>query len=165
MTIADIEQAIIDRLKTKIQGLEITGFPEKPKEYRLLHPKGALLVSYAGSTFSEPQSVNAIVQERKMEFDITVAMRHLRTHEGAYAYLDAVRIALTGYRITGCSKMYPVKEQFLSEDNGIWQYSITFTLTAPAVEPTEKETTVLLRKITATDDYDTTIIKKEGYDG
>lgn len=165
LTIANIEKAIIERLKTKIKGLEIIGFPERPAEYRLIHPKGAILVSYAGATYSEPQSVNAIVQERKMEFDVTVVMRHLRTHEGAYQYLEDVRRALSGYRISGCSKMYPLRERFLSEENGIWQYNITFAIIVPAVEKSEEEAEIPLRKITTIDDYEITIIRKEGYNG
>lgn len=160
MTIADIEQAIIERLKAKTQGLLIEGFPEKPSEYKLMHSKGALLVSYAGSQFSETKSTDIIYQERRVEFDITVAMKHLRNHEGAYAYLDAVRIALTGYRIAGCSKMYPTKEGFLSIENGIWQYSITFAMTMPAIEIDEDEQLPLLKKITTVDDYGETEVSK-----
>lgn len=160
MTIADIEQTIIERLRAKTQGLLIEGFPEKPSEYKLMHPKGALLVSYAGSTFSEPKPTDIVFQERKVEFDITVAMRHLRNHEGAYAYLDAVRIALTGYRIAGCSKMYPAKEEFLNEDNGIWQYAMTFAMTIPAIEIDEDEQLPLLTKITTVDDYGETEVSK-----
>lgn len=153
MTITEIEEAILIRLKAKIQGLQIEGFPEKPYEYKLIHPKGALLVSYAGSTYSEPKSTDIVVQDRKMEFDITVVIRNLRTYEGAYAYLETVRIALTGYRIKGCSKIYPVKEVFVSEDAGIWQYVITLALTMPVVEIEEDDQLPLLRKITTIDDY------------
>ncbi len=160
MTIADIEQAIIDRLKAKITGLAIEGFPEKQSEYKLMHPKGALLVSYAGSTFSEPKPTDIVFQERKVEFDITVAMRHLRDHEGAYAHLDAVRITLTGYRIAGCSKMHPTKEEFLNEDAGIWQYRMTFAMTMPAIEIDEDEQLPLLTKITTVDDYGETEVSK-----
>ena len=160
MTIAGIEQAIITRLRAKIQGLLIEGFPEKPSEYKLMHPKGALLVSYAGSTFSEPKSTDIVYQERKVEFDITIAMRHLRKPEGAYSHLDAVRIALTGHRIAGCSKMYPTKEGFLSEDNGVWQYVMTFAMTMPAIEIDEAEQLPLLKKIRTVDGYGTTEVPR-----
>lgn len=154
MTIAEIEDAIIERLKSKITDLEITGFPEKPAEYKLMHRKGALLVVFAGATYSEPKSADIIYQERKLEFDINIVMRHLRTHEGAYAYLDVVRVALTGFKISGTGKFYPVREQFLSEEVGIWQYRITFACSMPAVEASEDEQAVLLKRITTIDDYD-----------
>ncbi len=90
MTIKEIEEAIIERLKSKITDLVVEGFPEKPSEYKLMHHKGAILVAYAGSTYEEPAATDVVVQERKVEFDITVVMRHLRTHEGAYQYLDTL---------------------------------------------------------------------------
>lgn len=161
MTIAEIEQAIIERLRAKITDLEITGFPEKPAEYKLMHRKGALLVVFAGATYSEPKT-DIIYQERKLEFDINIVMRHLRTHEGAYAYLDAARIALTGFKVNGTGKFYPVREQFLSEEGGIWQYRITFACSMPAVEASEDEQAVLLRTITTIDDYDINNYAKGG---
>lgn len=161
MNIEDIEQGIIGRLKDKITGVAIEGFPERPSEYNLLHAKGALLVRYAGSSFSEPRATDIIYQHRRVEFEVTVVMRHLRSHEGAYAYLDAVRIALTGYRpYPNCEKMYPVKEEFIGEDAGIWQYAITFAMTMPAIEVDEDEQLPLLKKITAIDDYGETITQK-----
>lgn len=162
MTILEIEQAIVQRLKSKIKDLEIIGFPEKPSEYKLLHRKGAILVVYAGSTFSEPKSTDNIYQERKVEYDINLVMRHLRTHEGAYAYLDAVRLLLTGFRVNGTGKFYPVREQFLSEEAGIWQYRLTISASMPAVEAEEDEKPLLLKKITTIDEYDIIHYTKEG---
>lgn len=118
-----------------------------------MHPKGAILVVYAGSSFSEPKSTDIIYQERRIEFDINLVMRHLREHEGAYAYLDTVRLALTGFKINGTGKFYPLKEEFISEEMGIWQYRITFSTTMPAIEIDEHEKPQLLIKITTVDDY------------
>lgn len=151
MTILEIEREIIARLKEKIQNVAIEAFPEKPAEFRLIHPKGALLVHYAGSDFLEPKTTDIVYQERRVQFAVTVVMRHLRTHEGAYAYLDAVRIALAGFQLPGCTKMYPVKEEFIGEENGIWQYGIAFVIKMPALEVGENEQAVLLKKITTID--------------
>jgi len=78
-----------------------------------------------------------MVQDKKLEFSVTVVTKNLRSHEGSYFYLDKVRQILTGYRPDNCSKMQPIKEDFLSEDNGIWQYSINFSLTTPTIKETE----------------------------
>ena len=143
MRIKEIENLIIERLKNKIKDVQIQGFPEKPSEFRLIHPIGALLVHYQGANYSEPKSLGCIVQDKKFEFSITVVMKNLRSpqdaHQGAYDYIDAVNQTLTGYRIDGCSKMYPVKEDFIGEDNGIWQYGITFALTSQNIEMDEEE--------------------------
>lgn len=137
MTINEIETEIIDRIKSKISDLHIEGFPEKPLEFRLTHPTGAILVHYQGGSYSDSKSVGCIYQDKKLEFSITVVTRNLRSYTGSYFYLDKVRQILTGFRPLCCTKMQPVKEDFISENNGIWQYSINFSLTTPTIEETE----------------------------
>ncbi|HSA05726.1 MAG TPA: Gp37 family protein [Candidatus Gastranaerophilales bacterium] len=132
--INDIENQIIQKIKENIPELHIEGFPEKPSEFRLTHSKGAILVHYQGGNYSESKSIGYIVQDKKLEFSVTVVTRNLRSHEGSYFYLDKVRNILTGYRPDNCSKMQSTKEEFISEDNGIWQYSINFSLTTPTIE-------------------------------
>lgn len=134
MHIAEVENLIIEKIKENIPELHVEGFPDKPSEFRLTHPKGAILVHYQGGNYSEPKSLGYIVQDKKLEFSVTVVTRNLRTHEGAYSYLDRVREILTGYRPKNCSKMQPSKENFLIETAGIWQYSINFTLTTPVID-------------------------------
>ena len=158
MDISIVETAIISRLKSKITDVLIQGFPEKPSEFRLLHPIGALLVHYQGASYSEPKSIGCIVQDSKLEFSITVVMKNLRPIEkgaytGAYAYIDKVKQVLTGYKIDGCTKMYPLKEEFLGEDNGIWQYGINFALTSQNIEVAEDEELPLLKTITTNSEY------------
>jgi len=138
MNISDIENSVTERLKAKISDLHIEGFPEKPAEFRLVHQKGAILVHYQGGNYSDPKSLGCIYQDKKLEFSITIIMKHLRTHEGAYGYLDTVRQILTGFKPENCSKMIPVKEEFISEDSGIWQYSINFTTTTSVIENIEE---------------------------
>ncbi|KKP40307.1 MAG: hypothetical protein UR30_C0005G0088 [Candidatus Peregrinibacteria bacterium GW2011_GWC2_33_13] len=137
MTINEIENQIIERIKSQIQDLHIEGFPEKPSEFKLTHAKGAILIHYQGGNYSESKSLGYIIQDKKLEFSVTIVTKNLRSHEGSYFYLDKVRQILTGYRPANCSKMQPVKEEFISENNGIWQYSINFSLTTPTIENLE----------------------------
>ena len=156
LTIDTVERAIIDRLKSRLPDVLVEPFPDNPAEYRLTHPKGAVLVSFSGSTFSAPDATDVIVQDRKMEFDVTVATKNLRAqgaHQGAYVLLEATRIALTGYKIPGYTRIYPKRDGFIAEAGGTWQYGVRFALTAPAIEMEEDEQLVLLTKITAVDDY------------
>jgi len=153
MNISDIENQIISRLKSKIKDVQVQGFPEKPSEFRLIHPIGALLVHYQGASYSEPKSLGCIVQISKLEFSITIVMKNLRSiqdgsYQGAYGYIDMVKQVLTGYKIDGCTKIYPVKEDFLGEDNGIWQYGINFVLTSQNIEADENDELPLLKTIT-----------------
>ena len=136
--ITEIENQIITRIKENIPELHVEGFPEKPSEFRLTHPKGAILVHYQSGNYSQSKSIGYIVQGKKLEFSITIVTKNLRSHEGAYFYLDKIRQILTGYRPDNCSKMQPIKENFLMENNGIWQYAINFSLITQNLEEIEE---------------------------
>lgn len=138
MNIETIENKIIEKLKSKLTDLLVDAFPEKPQDFVFTHPKGAVLVHYQGGNYGNTESVGAIFQNKKMEFAITLVTRNLRTkNSGAYELLDEVKSILTGFQIDGCSKMHPTKEGFLSENNGVWQYSINFEFTTPSIESEE----------------------------
>ena len=132
MTTLEIENAIIDRLKSQVAGLHIQGFAQNADEFAVKHPAGAALVMYGGSNYTSPSSLAAISQNRKMEFDIILLFKNLRVqdggHAGAYEYLDDIRSALTGYKINDCSKMYPIRESYIDEESGVWRYGMTFEL-------------------------------------
>lgn len=130
MFVKDIENTIISRLKTKIPELLVDSYPDKPEKFfeEFAHPKGAILVHYLGSSMSDSQALNFILQDRRADFGIILVTRDLNSHNGAYTYLDRIREALTGFRIDGCSKIYPTREEFLDEWDGIWQYGMNFSL-------------------------------------
>lgn len=134
MNIRDIEDSIIELLKTSFPEILVQGFPDKPSEFILLHSKGALLVHYQGSNYSNSEALGFISQENKKEFAITIVTRNLRTNDGAYEYIDKVKSVLTGFEPKGCSKLMPSKDYFISENNGIWQYGANFTLTTPNIQ-------------------------------
>lgn len=134
MNIRDIENNIISKLKEEFPELHVEGFPDKPSEFILLHALGALLVHYQGSNYAPTNSIGCITQENKKEFSITVVTRNLRSNNGAYEYIDKVKDVLTGYKIDECSLLMPTKDNFISENGGIWQYAINFTLTTQNVQ-------------------------------
>lgn len=135
MNIEALENKIIEKLKGKLTDLLVDAFPEKPQDFVFTHPKGAVLVHYQGGSYGNIECVGAVFQNKKMEFAITLVTRSLRTkNSGAYELLDEVKSILTGFQIDGCSKMHPTKEGFLSESNGVWQYSINFEFTTPSIE-------------------------------
>ena len=138
MNIREIENLIIQCLKEKFPEFLVQGFPEKPQEFILLHPVGAILVHYRGGNYSNSNSIFIISQERGLNFAITVVTRNLRNNNGAYETLDRVKQVLCGYKIPECTKLTPNKEGFISEINGIWQYEIIFTLSTPSIEEMEE---------------------------
>lgn len=144
MTIKEIEQAIIKRLRDKLKdikglkGLIIESFPDKPDKYKLLSTS-AVLVIYKGSSFSKSETTDLIIQDQKVIFGIYIITKNLATNQGLYDYIDTVRTVLTGYKIPGCSKMYPTSENFISEESGVWMYVIDYSMITPAIELPDEE--------------------------
>lgn len=127
MAINTIETDIINTLKAAITDLQVEGYPEKPAEYSLIHPIGAILVAYDNSEFiNTATNAGMIYQLENMRYSLTLMVRNLRDKNGAYAYIDTIKETLTGYAPTGCKKMYPANIAFLNERNSIWQYTMTF---------------------------------------
>ena len=124
----NIENEIIERLQTSFPEILVDGFPDKPSEFILLHPVGALLVHYQGSNYTTTQALGFVTQVNQKEFSITIVTRNLRNNNGAYEYLDKVKAELSGFQIDECTSLIPIKDFFISENKGIWQYGINFTL-------------------------------------
>jgi hypothetical protein len=143
--IATIEAAIITQLRSQINLIEIVHYPDRPETWRMTHRVGAALVIYKGAQYGDLLDTAAVIQERKLEFEVAVMMRDLGwavggdgsgPSPGAYAIIESIRAALTGFRVAGCRKMYPVSEKFLKRDKqgGVWTYASIFALTTMAVE-------------------------------
>ncbi len=128
MSINTIEKDIISKLQASITDLKIEGFPDKPEDYKLLHPKGAILVHFQGGSYGVPEENVLLQQTVSLDFGLTLLIKGLRDKNGAYSYIDNIISALTGFTPTGCNKMYLTKVDFLAEENGLWQYAFSFTV-------------------------------------
>lgn len=145
LDIATLETAIAAQLRTQINQIEIAQFPDKPSAYRLTHPAGAALVAWRATTYGALRDTAAVVQTRRLEFEITLLVRDLgwsfgaensAQNPGGYALLETIRAALTGLRLPGCRKMYPLREQFLGRDpqGGLWTWKTMYALETVALE-------------------------------
>lgn len=93
-----ILDALVGRLKGAFeQKLAIELFPENPKNYRLNHPRGAILVAFGSSRFGDPEALDAVFQERNLMLPLTLVFRQLNGRDGVVTYLDAIRDCLTGW--------------------------------------------------------------------
>jgi Gp37 protein len=144
--IGTMELALVARLASQIATVEVAHFPDEPQAYRLTHRIGAALVRYQGADYGPLHDTAAIVQERTLKFAVALLVRDVGwsfggeadgTSPGGYALMESVRGALTGFRVSGFSKVYPLREKFLARDKqgGIWIYEITFAIKTLAVEP------------------------------
>ena len=147
-TTMEIIDATVKRLQLKLPGLAVEYFPEKAADYRLNHPKGALLVSYAGSRYDETRDITYVGQPRALRLAITVLMRQLHGRNGAVEAVDNVRRALLGWRPPDCRKAQITADKYLGETAGIWQYAVDFSAQSMVVEDTEVNTEQPLTQVT-----------------
>jgi len=150
LDIATIESAIAAQLRAQVSAIEIAQFPDKAAAYRLTHRIGAALVAWRGATYGALTDTAAVVQARRLEFEITLLVRDLGwsfggdpagPNPGAYALLEAIRAALTGLQVSGCRKMFPMREQFLGRDpqGGVWIWSALYALETMALEASTQD--------------------------
>ena len=147
-TTLQIIDTVVERLKVKLPQLVAEYFPDRPAEYRLNHPKGALLVSYLGSQFGPTVDVTYIAQPRTVKLSVTVILRQLNGKGGAVDVVDAVRRALVGFRPPDCRKVWAVSEKFLGETAGLWQYAVDVATEAVLVEDADVNTETPLIDVT-----------------
>ena len=125
-----IETAIVNQIKTQVE-LNVQAFPSSPEAYkRLPFNKGLVLVAYSGSSLSDPTNLDVIIQQRLMEFSVTLQVRDLRGHEGAYAYLETIRGLLSGFSPLGdLQVMFLTEESLLSVVENVWVWGQKWQLT------------------------------------
>ena len=133
MNVLPVIDAVVARLREKLPTLAVEYFPEKPAEYRLNHPKGALLVSYAGSRFDKPNDIGAVIQPQTIQLCVTVVFRQLNGKQGAVDLLDVVR------RMT--------REVFIGEVKGLWQYALDFATESVFIEDSDLPSGPLLTEV------------------
>ncbi|MBN3132647.1 Gp37 family protein [Pectobacterium brasiliense] len=138
MDVNPVIDAVVARLKEKLSQLQIEYFPERPADFRLNHPVGAVLVSYAGSRFGKPEDIGAVMQSHTITLNTTVVFRQLNGRQGAVAVLDVVRRVLCGYKPPNCSrKIWLVRDVFLGNVGGLWQYALDFSTESVQLEDTD----------------------------
>jgi hypothetical protein len=131
----EIEAAIERHLATLLPKQQfrskVRAFPEDLKELHRPVPQGSVLVGYKRSSYSVIEDSPLIVEELAL-FDITIYIKGLRTHQGAYPLLDEICFLLMGWQ-SGCHQQvrpaYVSDRRFLDVDTEqIWSYSITLTI-------------------------------------
>ncbi len=163
LDIATLESAIAAQLRAQVTAIEIAQFPDKPAAYRLTHRIGAALVAWRGATYGALIDTAAVVQARRLEFEIILLVRDLGwsfgadpsgPNPGAYALLEAIRAALTGLQLPGCRKLFPLREQFLGRDpqGAVWTWSALYALETMALEASTQDNFPLFIKGIALED-------------
>jgi hypothetical protein len=158
-TISALITGIKERLVlfTKELGAKVEDWPEDPIEYwkSFQHPKGAYLVHFRGSDFSDSRTLDFIHQEETIEMLIAVCRRHVRQKNyqlNAINMLEIAKFALTGFQVPGFSRLYPTKRITLEPTSGeglygVLFYGILFQTKTPAVQLIDPLLKVKLKKL------------------
>ncbi|GDO99305.1 Gp37 family protein [Escherichia coli] len=148
MHVLPVVDAVMALLKEKFSGLAVEYFPERPGEYRLNHPRGALLVSYAGSRYGEPVDTGAVLQPQTVQLCVVVVFRQLNGRRGAIAMLDQLRRVLGGFMPPGCRRrIWLIRDVFIGEKDGLWQYALDIATESVFVEERDLPSGPLLTEV------------------
>ncbi|MBD9463914.1 Gp37 family protein [Pseudomonas sp. Pdm06] len=126
-------EQLLDAMLVRLQAdlgseLMIELFPENPLQYRLNHPRGAVLLAYGKSTFGQSESTDACFQARHWVLRLTLVFRQLNGKDGVVGHLDRIRTCLTGWYPPHANQACrPVSEHFIGHQGGVWQYAQDFT--------------------------------------
>ncbi|MEB4590025.1 Gp37 family protein [Candidatus Thiothrix sp. Deng01] len=115
--IAGIEEAIVEALKMELTIAHVEAFPDQPRDYNLMHNKGAVLVAYKGR---EKELVSDCgLGCSNYEFVVSFLFRNLRVREGHAGIYEALELAEDA--LNGIAELQ--NERFVNFDNGVWEYS------------------------------------------
>lgn len=129
-----IINAVQECLQKAIPNVIVEVFPDRPDEYRFIHPIGAVLVGYQGSRFGKIDGLAHINQQRDITLDLTVIGRNLHGDTGTLSILDDVRLAIVGFKPPACLPCHLLSEEFLAEHAGAWMYSLKVQTETQQVE-------------------------------
>jgi len=139
--IAEIENALLERVREIIAplGLVADALPDAPDGYAMTHQKGAVLVCNRGSRYDAPETTGRPIQRRTLTYDLTLLVRNLRHHEGAYEAIDALATGLAGWKtdwsITGARL---VEDGFQRRRAGVWEWDVTVEIPVYLIPPPPK---------------------------
>lgn len=136
---AELETALIARIQAAVPvGVIAKAYPDNPRTYKIFAPAEVLVV-FRGGDYEPPRKTDLVLQERTLQFELSVVVRSLAGHAGAYALLETVRKALQGWKpALDCLPVFILKDQFLGMESGQWWWAVfvaTRTRVLPEIAP------------------------------
>jgi hypothetical protein len=150
--ILELEEAIIDRLKDKVPGVNIAELPLDPAEIGVPVSATQIWVAFREESFDPVVSVMSNprkppTQGRKIIYELIIRGQELRAkgHQRIYPILDSVRDALTGWMPEAIHRnrdvtkpFYPVRSGFTNMGAGLWVYSMSFAIDSSYTAPLQQ---------------------------
>ncbi|MCC5636320.1 Gp37 family protein [Nostoc sp. CHAB 5844] len=133
----EAEAAIVKRVEAVLAPFEVSiaPFPGDSDAQTKPGRKGQIFIGYKRSRF-RLTSTQPVTCEIIAEYELSIQLRDLRSHTGAYPLLDTLRYAITGLiPLKGpLSKCYPAQEGFLKVEDGIWYYALVVAVAMMQIE-------------------------------
>ena len=138
-TPSELETVLIARALACVpEGVLVKAFPDNPETYKIFAPAEVLVV-FRGGPYEPPMKTDLVIQERTIHFELSVVVRSLAGHQGAYTLLEAIRLAFQGWKpALDCQPAFIVKYQYLGMKSGQWWWAIfvaTRTRALPVLTP------------------------------
>jgi hypothetical protein len=134
--LAELEQQIVGRLASRMEaiGVTVAPFPASPAVLGYPVRRSQALVSLKRRRFERPDESDPVTrdfsQRVTIEFEIQVELVNLQTHSEAYAALDTILEALSGFvpAVKGAQPMYCTTDGFVDLDEAVYLYSGTYAV-------------------------------------
>ena len=132
------ETALEDQTRLLVApfSMKVEPFPDNPDNYIPTHPTGTVLVVYKGSAYGPAQATDLVIQDREMDFELTILIRNLRKHQGAYAVIEALRLGVAGWMAPGANRgARLVRDEFRGHESGIWHWALGIRIPTTSMPP------------------------------
>lgn len=133
-----VQNSILEQLQSGAPDWPARVYPDNPSgRPPMLSKDGEYLLRYLGSVWEAPMPnrKNVVVQNRISQWEVTARARNLSPQKDAsaiYPMLEAARTALKGFTVPSvpdASILYPIREAFVDELDGVWEYALVFGFT------------------------------------
>ena len=126
-----IENALATLLD-ELDGVKVRPYPDDAKELGRATVHTQIIFGYTRSTFTVVQESSppnsSLVMDETANYEFTLKMKGLRTHQGCLPYLSAIKHKILGFypiRAKHVRPFRPVTAGFKDVDEAIWYYSMT----------------------------------------
>lgn len=132
MLLQEIEDAIASRIKTPMEALGVRVRTTPDTDNNGVNTRGFLVVGYTGSSFSSVNQKIISLQQRTLNFELSLSYKDLQTHKDNYAIIEKLFELLTGFAPLDCDgqygALYASRDSFISNSEGFWKYALSFQM-------------------------------------
>ncbi len=151
MNILPIQNDMVNKLQADFiaAALPFKAFdlPDVPNDIQKAVAAPIVFIAYIGSAADPGADTRAVVQTRKLKFNVEVQSRKLNGVTGLFVARDVVEQSLIGYAPVNCSKLILVKDDITQSDDNVWVHIYNLETSALLVQ--KAETTKLLYRRSA----------------